>query len=59
MPVHQQGSGYQYGNKGKVYYGKEAKEKAIAQGRAIQISKKTKKMYEKKVSDLTKGMRLY
>lgn len=56
MPVHKQGSGYQYGSKGKIYYGKDAKEKAISQGKAIKISQK---LYEKKVSDLTNGRRLY
>lgn len=34
MPVHKQGSGYQWGNHGKVYTGKNAKAKAAAQGRA-------------------------
>lgn len=40
MPVQQtKGGGYKWGSKGKVYYGKGAKEKALKQGRAIQISK--------------------
>lgn len=34
MPVHKKGSGYQWGNHGKVYTGPNAKEKAAAQGRA-------------------------
>lgn len=34
MPVHKQGSGYQWGGKGKVYTGPNAKAKATAQGRA-------------------------
>lgn len=34
MPVSKQGSGYRCGNSGKIYYGKGAKEKAEAQGRA-------------------------
>ena len=34
MPVHKTGSGYQWGTHGKVYKGKNAKEKAAKQGRA-------------------------
>lgn len=34
MPVHKAGSGYQWGNHGKIYSGKDAKKKAEAQGRA-------------------------
>ena len=35
MPVHKtSGGGYQWGNSGKVYYGKGAKAKAEKQGRA-------------------------
>jgi predicted butyrate kinase (DUF1464 family) len=34
MPVHKQGSGYQWGGHGKVYTGANAKAKAAAQGRA-------------------------
>lgn len=34
MPVHKEGSGYQWGGHGKVYTGKDAKAKAAAQGRA-------------------------
>ena len=35
MPVHKTpGGGYQWGNSGKVYFGKNAKEKAERQGRA-------------------------
>ena len=35
MPVHKTpGGGYQWGNSGKVYYGKNAKAKAEKQGRA-------------------------
>lgn len=34
MPVHKKGSGYQWGNSGKVYRGKSAKAKAAKQGRA-------------------------
>lgn len=34
MPVHKRGSGYQWGNSGKVYKGRNAKAKAAAQGRA-------------------------
>jgi hypothetical protein len=37
MPVHKEGSGYQYGHQ-KVYHGKNAKQKAAKQGRAIAIS---------------------
>lgn len=35
MPTHKQGSGYQWGQSGKVYTGANAKQKADAQGRAI------------------------
>ena len=35
--------GYKYGETGKVYYGKDAKEKAAKQGRAIQVSKAQEK----------------
>lgn len=39
MPVHQtKGGGYQWGNSGKIYYGKGAKAKAQKQGVAIKIS---------------------
>ena len=39
MPVHKtKGGGYQWGSTGKVYYGKDAKEKAQKQGVAIKIS---------------------
>jgi uncharacterized protein len=34
MPVHKKGSGYQWGNHGKVYHGKKAKKKAEAQAKA-------------------------
>lgn len=34
MPVHKAGSGYQWGNHGKVYHGAGAQAKAAAQGRA-------------------------
>ena len=36
MPVHRtKDGGYQWGNTGKVYFGKDAKEKAEKQGQAI------------------------
>lgn len=39
MPVHKTKSGgYQYGETGKIYYGKDAKEKATKQGQAMKIS---------------------
>jgi hypothetical protein len=38
MPVHKKGSGYQWGNSGKVYTGKGAKAKAAKQGRAVKAS---------------------
>lgn len=41
-PVQKRGSGYQYGEKGKNYKGKGAKEKAKKQGRAIQASKRAR-----------------
>ena len=34
MPVHSNGSGFQWGSHGKVYKGKGAKEKAAKQGAA-------------------------
>ena len=34
MPVHKQGSGYQWGSHGKVYTGKGAAAKAAKQGQA-------------------------
>jgi uncharacterized protein len=34
MPVHKVAGGWQWGNHGKVYKGKDAKKKAAAQGRA-------------------------
>lgn len=44
MPVMKTKSGgYKYGKSGKIYYGKDAKKKAIKQGQAIQISKKRDK----------------
>ena len=39
MPTHKSGSGWQYGKEGKVYRGKNAKEKAQRQGRAIEMSR--------------------
>ena len=39
MPVHKtKDGGYQWGTTGKVYYGKDAKKKAEAQGQAIRKS---------------------
>ena len=39
MPVHRtKGGGYQWGNSGKIYYGKGAKAKAQKQGVAVKIS---------------------
>jgi len=38
MPVRKQGSGYQWGSRGKVYTGAGAREKAAAQGRAAYAS---------------------
>ena len=39
MPVHKVGKdAYQWGNTGKVYVGKDAKEKAEKQGQAIRAS---------------------
>jgi hypothetical protein len=38
MPVRKSKSGYKYGNSGKVYKGKGAKQKAAKQGRAIRAS---------------------
>lgn len=38
MPVHKIQGGYQYGQTGKKYYGKDAKEKAERQALAIRLS---------------------
>ena len=39
MPVHRtKDGGYQWGTTGKVYHGKDAKEKAEKQGQAIRAS---------------------
>jgi len=39
MPVHKTKSGgYQWGSHGKIYYGKNAKKRAAAQGRAAYAS---------------------
>ena len=38
MPVHKIPGGYQYGQSGKKYYGKDAKEKALKQQLAIELS---------------------
>ena len=38
MPVHKIPGGYQYGQTGKKYYGKDAKKKAKAQELAIRLS---------------------
>ena len=44
MPIRKTKSGgYKYGTKGKTYYGKNARKKALKQGQAIAISKKKKK----------------
>jgi hypothetical protein len=42
MPVRKAGSGYRWGNTGKVYRGKGAKAKAQRQGRAIRASQARK-----------------
>ena len=43
MPIRKTKSGgYKYGSKGKTYYGKGARKKALRQARAIAISKKKK-----------------
>lgn len=48
MPVHKTKSGgYQWGNSGKIYYGKDAKRKAEAQGRAIENTGWTEKKRKK------------
>ena len=39
MPVRKVEGGYKYGDKGKLYKGKDAKAKAERQSRAIQASK--------------------
>ena len=38
MPVHRIQGGYQYGQTGKKYYGKDAKQKAERQALAIRLS---------------------
>lgn len=42
MPLHKQDGGWQWGEHGKVYKGKKAKEKAIKQAVAINYSLKEK-----------------
>jgi hypothetical protein len=44
MPVKKSKGGYQYGSSGKNYKGKGAKGKAAKQGRAIQASKRARKL---------------
>lgn len=39
MPVHKIHGGYQYGETGKKYYGKDAKRKAELQARAIEANR--------------------
>lgn len=39
MPVHKIPGGYQYGETGKKYYGKDAKQKAERQARAIEANR--------------------
>lgn len=53
MPVHKIPGGYQYGETGKKYYGKDAKEKAELQARAIERSRH--KDDDKPASMETKG----
>ena len=44
MPTRKtRGGGYQYGTRGKTYYGKGAKAKADKQGRAIKASQNRRK----------------
>ena len=38
MPVQKVDGGYRWGTKGKIYRGKDAKEKAARQGRAIKAN---------------------
>lgn len=41
MPVHKiKDDGYQWGNTGKIYKGKNAKKKAEKQGKAIEANRK-------------------
>ena len=48
MPVHKTKSGgYQWGSSGKVYYGKDAKQRAEAQGKAIRSTGWTEKKKKK------------
>lgn len=42
MPVKKSGSGYKYGNTGKVYKGKGGKKKATKQGMAIKARQRRK-----------------
>lgn len=57
MPVHKIQGGYQYGNTGKKYYGKDAKKKAKLQELAIRLSgykeddEKKKRRYLKHEAD--------
>lgn len=48
MPVHTtKGGGYQWGDSGKIYYGKDAKQKAAKQGQAIKISQQNSRSKSK------------
>jgi hypothetical protein len=40
-------SGYKWGDSGKCYTGKDAKEKAMRQGRAVEMSKHNPEMMRK------------
>ena len=43
MPVRKINGCYKYGFSGKKYCGKDARSKAVKQGRAIELSKRKKK----------------
>lgn len=49
MPVHKVGKdGYQWGRTGKIYFGKNARRKAEAQGKAIEESGWTERKRKKR-----------
>lgn len=57
MPVHSaSGGGYQWGNSGKVYRGKDAKKKAEKQARAIYASGWHEKSLPQRINEFINKM---
>jgi len=55
MPIIKILGGYRYGKSGKIYRGKEARQKARKQGQAIEISKLRRKKIKVKGSKNRRG----